>query len=57
MKYVTSKAYDKYGQEFYYVHLENFPYIPVFGSIGDKRKADKIRKLYNQNKVEKKGGD
>jgi hypothetical protein len=46
-KYVVSKNTDKQGKEFYYCHLENYPYIPVFGSIGNKKKANDICKLMN----------
>lgn len=33
----------------YYCHKRGFPYIPVFGSIGDKRKADKVCKIMNES--------
>lgn len=33
----------------YYVHNRNYPDIPVFGSIGDKAKANKICKMMNAN--------
>lgn len=49
-KYVVSKSTDKQGKEFYYCHLENYPYIPVFGSIGNKKKANDICKLMNGKK-------
>ena len=33
----------------YYCHKRGFPYIPVFGSIGDKHKADKVCKIMNES--------
>jgi hypothetical protein len=36
----------------WYCHHKGYPYIPVFGSIGDKKKAQKVCKLYNKTCVE-----
>ena len=47
--YIVSKARDKNGKEFYLCHKRGFDYIPVFGSIGDKRKAKDICKLMNND--------
>ena len=35
------------GETVYYVHMDGFPNIPVFGSIGTKAKANKICRQYN----------
>ena len=43
-KYLTSEAK---GETVYYVHMDGFPNIPVFGSIGCKSKANKICRQYN----------
>lgn len=34
-------------EKVYYCHLKDFPDIPVFGSIGDKAKANKVCKYMN----------
>lgn len=39
----------------YYCHAEGYPYIPVFGSIGDKKKAQEVCRLMNRD-LPKKGG-
>ena len=44
--YVISQ--DKKGG-FWYCHQKGYSYIPVFGSIGDKRKAQKICDLMNKS--------
>lgn len=44
-KYVVSK--DTKGG-FWYAHLEGYPYVPVFGSIGTKSHAMKVARLYNE---------
>lgn len=44
--YVVSKD-EKSGA--WYCHQRGYSYIPVFGSIGDKRKAKKVCKIYNQS--------
>ena len=44
--YVVSKD-DKSGA--YYCHMRGYPYIPVFGSIGDKKKAKKMCDMYNRS--------
>ena len=46
MKYIVS--HDLKGG-FWYCHKEGFPYIPVFGSIGDKAKAQKVCKEMNKS--------
>ena len=33
----------------YYCHMRGYPNIPVFGSIGDKRKANRVCKEYNRS--------
>ena len=35
------------GETVYYVHMDGFPDVPVFGSIGNKAKANKICRQYN----------
>ena len=35
------------GETVYYVHMDGFPDVPVFGSIGPKAKANKICRQYN----------
>ena len=35
-------------ERLYYCHMEGFPRVPVFGSIGSKAKAKKIADLYNK---------
>ncbi len=44
--YVVS--YDSKGG-FYYCHQKAYPYIPVFGSIGDKKKATKVCQMMNNS--------
>ena len=34
----------------WYCHHRNYPYIPVFGSIGEKEKAQKVCDIYNRSK-------
>lgn len=54
MKYVVSETKDavdaKTGKpcKCWYVHLEGFNYVPVFGSFGTKEHANKICKLMNR---------
>ena len=43
--YVVSR--DKSGA--WYCHMRGYPYVPVFGSIGDKKKADNICKTMNES--------
>lgn len=38
----------------YYCHAEGYPNIPVFGSIGDKKKAHEVCRLMNRD-LPKKG--
>ena len=45
--YVVSKDV-KSGM--WYCHKRDYPYIPVFGSIGDKAQASKIMNIYNRSK-------
>lgn len=33
----------------WYCHMRGYPYIPVFGSIGDKSKATKVKNMYNKS--------
>lgn len=33
----------------FYCHMRNFPDIPVFGSIGDKKKANAVCRMMNAN--------
>ena len=33
----------------YYCHARNTPNVPVFGSIGDKAKANKVCKMMNRS--------
>lgn len=53
MKYVVDIVPPKYleaeakGETVYYVHMDGFPHIPVFGSFGSKQKANKICRMYN----------
>lgn len=58
MKYVVSPVpynkitdYPRDGQKLYYVHMEGFPNIPVFGSFGSKEKANKICRIYNKGRT------
>lgn len=34
----------------WYCHKKGYDYIPVFGSIGDKRKAQRVCDLYNMKR-------
>lgn len=43
MKYTVS-----HDGETYWCHLEGFPYVPVFGSVGGKKKARKVMKERNE---------
>lgn len=45
--YVVSELKEQKGA--YYCHKRGYPYIPVFGSIGDKRKAEKVCKMMNES--------
>lgn len=36
----------------WYCHHKDYPYIPVFESIGDKKKAQKVCRLYNKTHME-----
>ena len=48
--YVISKYYDKVTRkEFYYCHMSGYSYVPVFGSIGDKRHAKKYCDMMNRS--------
>lgn len=46
-QYIVSKTIDSDGKECWYCHLKGFPYVPVFGSIGDKVKANRVCKMMN----------
>ena len=52
MNYTISQ--DK-KQGFWYCHKKGYPNIPVFGSIGDKRKATKVCKMMNETTGRKRG--
>lgn len=45
MMYTISK--DKSGV--WYCHKKGYDYIPVFGSIGDKKKAQSVCKMMNRS--------
>lgn len=45
--YVVSELKEQKGA--YYCHKRGYPYIPVFGSIGDKHKADKVCRMMNES--------
>lgn len=36
-----------YYEKVYYCHDRNYPNIPVFGSIGNKKKANKMCRMMN----------
>ena len=44
--YVISQ--DK-SQGFWYCHMRGYAYIPVFGSIGDKKKAQRVCDMMNRS--------
>ena len=46
MPYIVSQE-PKSGA--WYCHMRGYPHIPVFGSIGDKRKAKKVCNIYNRS--------
>lgn len=55
-RYVVSEApynmaHNQDGSKVYYCHREDLPYVPVFGSIGDKKKAAGVCKEYNASIV------
>lgn len=37
------------GENVYYCHQRGYPHIPVFGSIGDKKKANEVCRLMNRD--------
>ena len=45
--YVVSEVPNKKGT--YYCHARITPNIPVFGSIGDKAKANKVCRMMNKS--------
>jgi hypothetical protein len=51
--YIVERVPHKYaynfltGGDLYYCHKRGFPHIPVFGSVGDKKKAVKACKEMN----------
>ena len=52
MKYVVSEVPEKNKEpgapkRLWYCHMEGFPNIPVFGSIGTKKHAKSVCKKYN----------
>ena len=42
--YVVSKKDD-----FYYCHMRGYDYVPVFGSVGDRSKANKVCRMMNES--------
>lgn len=48
-----NKMTDYPKEKLYYVHMEGYPHIPVFGSFGTKEKAKKICKMYNKGRRRK----
>ena len=50
-RYVISK--DKKTDD-YYCHMDGYPHIPVFGSIGDKAKAKAYCNMMNEKPFNKK---
>lgn len=50
MRYTISRE----GNE-YWCHMEGYPYIPVFGSVGTKKKAQKV--MRERNELLKKKGE
>lgn len=46
--YVVSEKTEG-GNRFFYCHQRGYPYIPVFGSIGDKKRANKVCHMMNQS--------
>lgn len=49
VQYVVSRI-PECREETWYCHMEGFPYIPVFGSIGTKQHAERVRKMYNETR-------
>lgn len=49
VRYVVSRV-QECSEEIYYCHMEGFPHIPVFGSIGTKQQAERFRKMYNETR-------
>lgn len=49
MRYVVSKTYDDTNKPVWYVHKEGFNYVPVFGSIGNKRRANSVCRIMNES--------
>lgn len=50
--YVVSQAgrdIENNKEPVYYCHDKNYPHIPVFGSMGNKRKANEICRLMNRD--------
>lgn len=37
----------RHDEKVYYCHKRGYPYIPVFGNIGDRKKAQEICKSMN----------
>ena len=35
--------------DFWYCHMRGYAYVPVFGSIGDKRKAQRVCDMMNKS--------
>ena len=38
------------GSPVYYCHLDGFPNVPVFGSIGSRQKAVKVCRMMNKGR-------
>ena len=41
--------YGRHDEKVYYCHKRGYENVPVFGSIGDKRKAQEICYIMNKN--------
>lgn len=50
MKYEKPYVISKHKEGFWYCHQRGYAYIPVFGSIGDKVKAQKVCNMMNKSK-------
>lgn len=53
-KYIAEPVPGKYRtagapEDMWYVHLEGFHYIPVFGSIGTKKHAKEVARIMNRS--------
>ena len=48
-KYVVSQTYDDEHKPVWYCHLDGFSYVPVFGSIGSRQKAQTVCRMMNES--------